>query len=829
MKVSNKKCIRRLAFRRLKSSRSANIIAVLAIALTTVLFTSLFTIVMSALYGYEQSNFRMVGGYAHGGFKYLTEEQFDELKNDPLIQEYSERIFVGMPQEAPFNKAHTEISYCDENAAKWMFLTPKEGRLPEENTNEAATDTRVLSLLGVTPEIGAEFTVTFDADGTETTETFTLCGWWEYDEAIPASHVLIPRSRANEIFSKLGTKGFDGMTGTHNMDVMLSSSAHIYEDLIKILENHGYQSESRSEGDNFIPIGVNWGYLEAGLAESMELENILAFGAIILLIIFTGYLIIYNVFRISVSNDIRHYGLLKTIGTTGRQIKRMIFIQAMTLSAVGIPIGLILGYSIGAVLTPVVLSELNGIQQDALSVSPVIFIGAALFSLVTVMISCLKPGRIAAKVSPIEALRYTESVTSKTVRRRKKAASIPKMAAANLGRSKSKTVTTIVSLSLAVILLNLSFAFANGFDINEYISENAVTDFVVSDAGYFRFQQESYITEELTELISAQEGISESGVTYADVSANFEYVPEDYFRKSMGMMNDPETVDIWTEKNRKENGLIENTVQLYGMDDLCLDQLTVSEGDINRLKSGESCIAAVYDTDDYGDPDPESHWARLGDVITIRYVDEVEYYNPLTGAVYDDPDKLSDTEPYDTRPIKYHDVEYEVAAVVSVPHSLSYRYKIIPGDKFVLSSKVFRRDSGTDSILYFTFNMEDDASRDSMEDFLADYTENADPSAAYESRQTFAEEFSSMTRMITICGVSLSVIVGIVGILNFANAILTGIFARRRELAVLQSIGMTGHQLKAMLITEGMYYTIGSIFLSAVLTAVLIPIISLSK
>ncbi|MGN1415400.1 MAG: FtsX-like permease family protein [Oscillospiraceae bacterium] len=828
MKVSNKKCIRRLALRRMKSSRSANIIAVLAIALTTVLFTSLFTIVMSMIYGYEQSNFRIAGGYAHGCFKYLTEEQFDDLKDDPIIKEYSDRIFVGMPQNAPFDKSHVEVSYCDDNAAKWMYLTPKEGRFPAENTNEAATDTRVLSLLGVTPELGAEFTMTFDVDGTETTETFTLCGWWEYDEAIQANHVLIPRSRAEEIFSKLGTQGLDGITATHNMDVMLKSTAHISEDLLQVLENHGYQSESRSEGDNFISIGVNWGYIQAGLAESMDPENIIAFAAMILLIVFTGYLIIYNVFRISVSNDIRHYGLLKTIGTTGRQLRRMIFIQAMSLSAAGIPIGLILGYGIGAVLTPVVLNELNGIQQDALSVSPVIFIGAALFSLVTVMISCLRPGRIAARVSPIEALRYTESVTSKTVRKKKKTASIPRMAAANLGRSKSKTVTTIASLALAVILLNLSFAFANGFDINEYVSSNIVTDFVVSDSGYFRFNSSDHITEDTVDIIASQGNISEGGITYADVSTTLEYVPEDYFRKSLSRMNDPENVDFWTEKNRTESGLIESRAQLYGMDDLCLDELTVLEGDIDRLKSGESCIAAVYDTDDYGAPISDSGWAKLGDTITVRYVDETEYFDPITGEIYDDPDKISENEAYDTRPKSYHDEEYEVAAIVSVPHPLSYRFKMLPGDEFVLGSEVFIRDSGTNSILYYAFNMEDDAARDSMESFLADYTANIDPSADYESRQTYAEEFSSFTRMITILGVSLSIIVGIVGILNFVNAILTGIFARRRELAVLQSIGMTGRQLKEMLITEGLYYTVGSMVLSAALTAVLIPIVSSS-
>ena len=199
MRVDNRKCIRRLGRKNLKAEGSRNLIAVLAIALTTMMFTALFTIIMSIAYGVEQSNFRQVGGYSHGGFKYLTQEQFDELKTDERIKEYSLRRFVGMPYEEPFQKTHVEVSYCDANAAKWMDLNPVEGRLPEENTNEAATDTRVLSLLGVEPVTGNEFTLTITVDGTQTTETFTLCGYWDYDEAIIASHVLIPESRADSL------------------------------------------------------------------------------------------------------------------------------------------------------------------------------------------------------------------------------------------------------------------------------------------------------------------------------------------------------------------------------------------------------------------------------------------------------------------------------------------------------------------------------------------------------------------------------------------------------------------------------------------------------
>ena len=204
LKVSNGRTIRRLGWRSMKAAKTRNLIAVLAIALTTVLFTSLFTIAMSINDGFQQSNFRQVGGFSHGGFKYLTEEQFDELRDDPLIDQWGLRRFLGMPTEVPFNKSHVEVSYADANYAHWAFCDPVEGSLPQEGTDQAATDTAVLELLGIEPEIGAKFTLTFDVDGHTTTQTFTLSGWWERDEAIVASHVLIPESRVDAVLAEVG-------------------------------------------------------------------------------------------------------------------------------------------------------------------------------------------------------------------------------------------------------------------------------------------------------------------------------------------------------------------------------------------------------------------------------------------------------------------------------------------------------------------------------------------------------------------------------------------------------------------------------------------------
>lgn len=830
MNVANRSCIRSISTKSMRAAKTRNIIAILAIALTTLLFASLFTIALSINDAFQQSNFRMAGGYAHGVFKYLTSEKVDELKGDPLIKEYGLRRFVGVGTGDTFAKSAVELGYSDANNAHWMFCDPVAGKLPAEGTNEAATDTRVLALLGVEPKIGAQFTLTFDVDGTPTTETFTLSGYWEYDDAVGANHILMPASRAQAIFDKLGTTGKDGMTSFWNMEVMLGSASRIEQDINTILGNHGYQSEGRAAGDNYIPTGVNWGYTGAQISRNFDPATILAVVGLLALMTLTGYLIIYNVFRISVTNDIRFYGLLKTIGTTGRQIKRIVRTQALVLSVGGIPIGLLAGYGVGVLLVPIVLTQLNGVQADTVSANPLIFVGAALFSLVTVLISCAKPGRMAARVSPVEAVRYTEGGNTGgkiKMRRTQKGASLPQMALANLGRSRSKTAVTVASLSLAVVLLNLTVTFTNGFSMDKYLSRNMATDFVFSSAGYFQsgsglFSAERAVPEEVVSQVAAQPGIEAGGRIYGQSSAAQEFVTEDYFRQHYGQWNDAQGVNSMMQRaERNDAGMLGLATKLYGMERFALDKLRVVEGDISQLyEPGSRSIAAVYAQGDYGEVYEDSHWAKLGDKVTLRHVDEYEYYAIKTGEILD-PENLPEDIAWAERAKTYRDVEYTVAARVTVPSSLCYRY--YGSDEFVLNDKTFIEDTKTSDVMLYACDMQDgttdapsSASAD-MEAFLSDFTQNVMTQFGYESKLTSAEEFYGFRNMFLMLGGALSFIVGLVGVLNFINAILTGILTRRREFAVLQSVGMTGKQLKTMLMIEGLCYALCAALVSFVL------------
>ena len=174
-----------------------------AIALTTLLFTSLFTIVMSINETNQNYQFRSVGSYAHGAFKSVDESQIETLSAHPKIKEVGRRTVIGICTSGAFEKDYGEVSFMDDNNAKWSFATPDVGRTPQ-NGREITMDTKALAILGVEPELGAEVTLTYTLTdknqlGREVTDTFTLVGWWEYDELMAVHYFNISEEYAKEM------------------------------------------------------------------------------------------------------------------------------------------------------------------------------------------------------------------------------------------------------------------------------------------------------------------------------------------------------------------------------------------------------------------------------------------------------------------------------------------------------------------------------------------------------------------------------------------------------------------------------------------------------
>lgn len=676
-RVKNKKLITRLTIQNIRANKTRTGIAILAIALTTVLFTSIFAIVASVNASFQQQTFRQVGGYFHAGIKDISLEQLEELKQDKLVKRAGSRLMLGMANDAPLNKSHVEVSYMDDEGADDYFCVPKKGGLPKEGTRQLATDTQVLKLLGIEPEVGAEVPLTYTFNnGEKKTETFELSGWWEYDSASVANMVVVPKSYCEEVLKDYVPVSELDNTGTWTLEVMFDNSFNIEGRLKELLKVHGYQDEDQ-EKDNYLNTGINWAYTSTQLLSSFDIATAMGIIGMLILILVIGYLIIYNIFRISVTGDIQFYGLLKTIGTTRKQMKKMIFMQSFYYSAIGIPAGLLIGFIIGNLLTPAIMSTLS-YQKSVISVHPAVFIGAALFSLVTVRISCLKPARIAGKVSPVEAVSYTEAAKkTKRLKRGRGGAKLSKMAWANIGRSRSKTVLVVLSLSLSAVFFNLTINFANGFDLDKYTEKFRTTDYIVGRAEYFQTYQVPVLSgklaveEDVIETMEAQNGITESGKIYGDMDQPLGWFPEekirDYYR-SMGWYDEEYMEYIMDETN--EEGYYSDFIYLYGMDAFPLSYLDVVDGDIDKVEdTGKNYIIEVLEADDYDNIVEGSGAYQVGDDITITYGERYEWYDSRNGEPIDENTPHQYIE---QREGEHWEVTYTICATVTIPNSISY-------------------------------------------------------------------------------------------------------------------------------------------------------------
>lgn len=800
-KVDNKKVIHRLADRSFRSGKTRNIIAILAIALTGMLFTALFTVGMGLANNIQRQTMRSAGGDWHGVFKSITREQYETLGRDPSIKECADNMLVAYEVKNPeFLKRHVEMWYYPESSYSHYFVEIIDGKAPEK-ADEILIDEKSLELMGKEAKAGQQITLNLKirANDTETVErTFTVSGVIKADALMNVGFVIVPKVYQEEYAQELTytyDKDFDPV-GAIRMDVNFSNSLSVTEKLEKVIKNAGYSIETGNK--NSIDYNANWAYMASG-AEG-DLGAVAAVAAGILLIGFTGYLIIYNIFQISVVRDIRYYGLLKTIGTTGKQIKKIIRRQAFFLGIIGIPAGMFLGYFTGKAIIPLIfaISAYEVSSMDAAVFHPLIFVGAAVFSMLTIWISTGKPARTAAKVSPVEAVRYTEGGGDK--KKQKKSSDggkIWRMAFSNVGRNRKKYILVVISLSLSVVLLNSVFTLTRSFDLDTYLKKFVSYDFQIANAQYMN--QEYRGTEETIE----EESLTESFITACESIDGYEDGGRIYGTLEAGISKD--CVEIPDSVPRNENGEPGNyfgkiflsfsrnettyDTVFYGLDDFFYDKLDVWNGEKDpetireKLKSGKYVLLSV-DTDDNGRVEEESCFQKPGDKIVLEYGDGQTREFEILSIIKENYYGLSSR----------------------VGHTFSY----------YASSDVFKGMFSDKYLMTYGFNVTDEKEEE-VNAFVKSYTENQEPVMAYESKLRYEDEFEQMLGMVVAVGGILTFVVGIIGILNFINSILTGIVIRKREFAMMEAIGMTKKQLSCMLMLEGLYYAVGTILCSSVL------------
>ena len=786
---NNASVIKRLSNRYFKAGKSRNVIAGVAIALTTLLFTAIFTLGSGLMDTVQDQNIRRQGGDGQAVLNYISDQIYEDVKDHPLIDKIAYTKAVSYRLQYPgMEKWPSDLWYMDDMALEFARYTPTTGRRPQTD-NEIIADTRTLETLGVPAEVGQTVTLQYDIKGTQYTTDFTLCGFWETDMLSGIGRLIVSKAFV-DAHSELLTYTYpedNDYSGIVAAYVMFRGGGAVEPKLQKLISETGYTCDimgGSPSDSNYVIARISPAYQGGELLGNPAL--LLSGLAGILLIMVTGYLIIYNIFQISVIQDIQSYGQLKTLGTTSRQIKRLIARQSLRLSAIGIPIGLLAGFLIGKALMPFLM---NGTVYSAeagvkVSANPFIFLGAAAFAFLTVWLSVRKPAKIAGFVSPIEAVRCTESDVG-AFRRKGEAskkstggAKIYRMALSNLGRNRKRTLLVILSMTLSLVLFHTVFTLSRGFDIEKYVAKFVNKDFVISTADYFHYKfetSEMELTTSFVEAVRQHEAYLDGGGLYSTRTL------EEAFSAESGAVS---------SYNKDEKG--NPYVQFFGADDFLLESMEAVEGSIDweTMKRGGYVLYGLA-CDDKGNV-IDNPAIQPGDTLRFHHVTK-DGLNRILDSTFD----------------------LTVMAKVRINENTDTTRNTGEA-RFYLPTEQFLPLCRNPHMVSYPFNVKDGAEAD-MEAFLSSYVEDVEPRMNYDSKETYIRSFHDLTSLIVTIGGALSMIIGFIGIANFVNSVLTSIITRRKEFAMLQSIGMTGKQLKWMLTWEGVYYAAGTIIASAVI------------
>lgn len=760
MKMHNDHVIRNVASKKFAAQKSRNIIACLAIMLTTFMIYTVFSLGISF-----RQNMVLQAVQGHGTsadllFPSPTTEQLAVLEDCGLCSEVGLCVVAAtLTDISDTGIRQAYLRYADDICWEKQLcpaLLHIEGDYPKAE-NEIMMPRWAAKKLGLAnPQIGQKIELPFyygyifmryNRLSDDTEKTFVISGL--YDDA---SSVMVSNEAPMYI-----SKSF--LEQAPAKKEQYRSAAYI---TLK-------EKADAAELSNLLVL-TNGQELQDLMSHAGErIQDMIQIGAAVLLIILCGGLIIYNILYISVTQDIQFLGQLKTLGMTKRQLKKYIRCQVYWLCLIGILAGLTLAALVSCFLVPLALNSFNGkLEGINVSFSPIIFTGAILTSAVTVFLGSRKALKIAGSVSPISASKYT-NIRKKVKERKREQDSIFSFAWRNVFRNPKSAIVVFLSLFLAgTIFLSVS-GLLSSVNASAMVSRSMSYDISVRD---------NYATREITEKVVNQ--IKEiAGVNHV------------YIR--MGAYAEDKL--SWIETR-------DETLNKYCKS--VLESMPLSQKQIEEQKHQYN-KDSKYAVEMIGIGEWEFNY------IADKYKLDIDYDEFRTGEAgiwcYDPEDsneKMSSDE-LTVWPLGLQGEKLSIAKMGKNPVRLTEfdRMNYI-APNIIVSNEVLEgieQSYVQEVVIMIKDEKYDKNVSDELESIFQD-SQGIVIESKLEKVTRLTESFS----VIKTIGISLSSILLVIGIMNFINTIYSGILARDKEFAMLECIGMSKNQLKWMLITEGMIY-----------------------
>ena len=545
---------------------------------------------------------------------------------------------------------------------------------------------------------------------------------------------------------------------------------------------------------------------------------------IIALIVFGSVSLIYNAFSISVSERTKQFGLLSSVGATKKQLRRMVLFEALTVSAVGIPLGILVGIGgIGITLLLIGDKFSSIVRADIpmrLCVSWQAVVIAAVIALVTVLISAWIPSKRATGVSAVEAIRQSMDikVSGRPVRTSKlayKLFGLPSvLAGKHYKRNRKKYRTTVVSLFMSIVLFVSAAAFtdymmesaegglaSDQFDLI-YAAESDASAAMTPDALLeLLFSEQNVTGGTYTKKQFLQGDISREYVTamFADRFADFGMEREDATPKELSISGylyfvaDAEFNRLLEKYNLKEADYYDREKPLgLALDrNIELDRRLEKYVTLDTLKGDGCVIEGLYYVEIDGYYRKDSRIDENGNKVVLYQNRDNE--NDIIELPYEES-----FAKYTLRSEKtIEEAPFFVSRSTPVAINMIYPYSMIES---VVPEAALNQFRNTE---YFLTSSDHAASFENLATVL---TENG-----LSSRQLFdyaanAETNRNVVTIIRVFAYGFIVLISLIAAANVFNTISTNISLRRREFAMLKSVGMTQKGFRRMMNYECLLY-----------------------
>lgn len=722
----------------LKSLRQNTGRTVLTI-LTAGLSVSLMIIVLTYIHSDDQRQKRMaineIGAF-HAQYEHVSKQQLSKIKGSKSIKK---DYISSIPDDITFAEwpnMNIWMTVVHTEGINDGLLALKKGRGPTA-ADEIALDGWVLKELGLDDKLGQDISLTLEkkVDGKKANQqqlTFKLVGIIDdiaVRKSVRAGLMIVSESFIKQYSSNYRTTLF----------VLLNSDYNASGVVARVGKDAGLQSHQ---------IKINEKYTQA---YETDIQSILGAMVLVLFIVMIAGIVIYNIFNIYISQKIRLFGVLKAIGMTSGQLRRLIYIEGFIIALLGSIIGMAVGIGASFVFVPF-LGEVSNIESAIhVQFDPFIIGGTFTVGIFMVMLSVSVPAQKVSKLSEIAAIKYNPTtIRNKNVTRKSMGDTINvfTLVLANFSRNKKRTIFTILSITLTGLVFLAASSLLNSINIGNMTNSMVPGDYKLSSASALRVDRQSNpLDNAVLKQIQNLEGVS---TFHTEMYDGLIYNDEDAVKHIKDIS------DI-----RRNNRAL--SIDIYGYNNSLL-QVAISSLDkgnvtLEEMKNSNLLIAV---TDD-------EHRYNVGDKIRL--------------ATFDDHDER----------------EYIIAG--TTPSYVTYKGSSSDGGILIAHHRLFERMALDQRIKQVTISVEK-GKQDKTEQALKQIS-GMNKQIEYTSFKEIFAEYNGLKNMMELAAYSFCAVLILISLFNLANSTITNLLSRNREISMMEAVGLSQRQLLLQLLSEG--------------------------